>query len=63
MAFNASKYRVEFGKFFAEFIHAPPATHWGGALTNRFVEACRASPYAAGHLMMLLIIAVIIALA
>ncbi len=50
MAFNRQKLMDEIDIWFRTFKNPPPPTHKGGALVNRFVEACRASPYGATHL-------------
>lgn len=50
MALNADKLVEEFGEYFWTWRFPPPATHKGGTWVNRFVEASRVSPYAAGHI-------------
>jgi hypothetical protein len=61
MAFNASKYKREWSTFVEAFRNAPPATHKSGALANKFVFACQASPYIAGHLLLVAAVLCVVA--
>lgn len=52
MAFNGGKLYNEAKKYYTTWFNPPPSSHLGGGYTNRFVEACRASAYWAGHIDM-----------
>jgi hypothetical protein len=49
MSFNGEKLLREMRGYIDSFRSAPPATHFGGTYTNRFVEATRDAPYWVGH--------------
>jgi len=50
MALNLKKMIEEIGEYVYTWRYPPPATHKGGSYVNRYVEASRVSPYAAGHI-------------
>jgi len=50
MALNKIKLVEEIWEYLHTWRWPSPPTHKGGGWVNRFVEASRVSPYAAGHL-------------
>lgn len=57
MSLNLSKYKSEWVKFKAAWDSgAATASHPDGQIPNKFVEACRASPYIGGHLLLVVVV-------
>ena len=60
MAFTLSRYKREWKVFTEAFKNAPPATHRGGELANKLVFASGASPYIAGHGLLVSLVLIVV---